>query len=163
MQSVTHNDIVQLHRDIAGQHVDINGFFRFNFNELTGNLRSGVATPALALESPSSVFQSNGVSTFHGRDISFILIDFTGKADAYDKQNEVLDNLEVIAKEIGAYLATKNRERGHWLYGLFDINSFRMEKVGPVFDNMYGWNVLYTLKNQETTNMNPSKWVIPSP
>jgi hypothetical protein len=164
MQSVAHSKIVKLHKDIADQHVDINGFFRFNVNELLGSLRSGIQTPVLAIEAASSELESpSKQSVFNSRAVSFIIIDFAGKPDSYDKQDEVLDKLETIVLEIGDYLATKNEDRSHWLYGLFEIDSFRYEKVGPLFDNMYGWNVLYTIKNQTTKKMDPAKWIIPTP
>jgi hypothetical protein len=160
MRTVTHSPIVEFHRSIQVAHKQLNGFYRFNWNEINGMFRSGIGTPALLLESHSSGLNTNAnnTTTFNGRNISFLLLDFTGKADSYDKQEEVLDTLENVGLDIAAYLKKLNGDRSSWLYGLFDPNTFRMEKVGPIFDNMYGWNVLYTLKNHESLCFEPDKW-----
>jgi hypothetical protein len=160
MPRKTHSEIINFHKTIADNHVDINGFYRFDMNEIIGNLRTGVGTPALLLESHSSDLESltKMVSNFNSRKISFLLLDFAGKQGNFDKANEVLDNLENIALDIISYLVDQNKTNGSWLFGMFDINSVQIEKVGPLFDNMYGWNILYTLKCQEPMIFNPDKW-----
>lgn len=164
MREVTHKPIVAFHKGIQVAHKLLNGFYRFNWNEINGKFRSGVGTPALLLESHSSALNTNAnnTTTFNGRNISFLLLDFTGKADNYDKQEEVLDNLENVGLDIATYLKKLNGDRNSWLYGKFVTDSFKMEKVGPIFDNMYGWNVLYTLKNHEDLTFDPDKWEFPT-
>ena len=71
---------------------------------------------------------------------------------------EVLDTLENIALDIISYLVIQNKTNDSWLFGMFDINSVQIEKIGPIFDNMYGWNVLYTLKNHESMIFDATKW-----
>jgi hypothetical protein len=165
MRTVTHKPIVDFHKAIQVAHKQLNGFYRFNWNEINGKFRSGVQTPALLLESHSAQLNSNpnNTTTFNGRDISFLLLDFTGKVDNYDKQEEVLDTLENIGLDIASYLKKLHNDRNSWLYGKFIIDSFKMEKVGPIFDNMYGWNVLYTLKNHEDLTFDLNKWDLPTP
>jgi hypothetical protein len=160
MPRKTHNEIVKFHETIAMAHVDINGFYRFNVNEIIGQFRAGIGTPALLLESHSSDLESQTkmVSNFNSRKISFLLLDFAGATDNFDKQNQVLDALENIALDIISYLVTQNKTNGSWLFGMFDINSVQIEKVGPIFDNMYGWNVIYSLKNHESMVLDPTKW-----
>lgn len=160
MSRKTHNQVVEFHKSIATAHVEIKGFYRFDVAEIIGQFRSGVKTPALLLESHSSDLESQTkmVSNFNSRKISFILLDFAGKSGNFDKQNEVLDNLENITLDIISYLVTQNKTNGSWLFGMFDINTVQIEKVGPIFDNMYGWNVIYSLKNHESMVFNPAKW-----
>lgn len=160
MRVVTHKPIVDFHKTIQVAHKQLNGFYRFNWSEINGKFRSGVQTPALLLESHSSALNSNSnnTTTFNGRNISFMLLDFTGKADNYDNQEEVLDTLENIGLDIASYLKKQHNDRNSWLYGKFIVDSFKMEKVGPIFDNMYGWNVMYTLKNHEDLTFDPAKW-----
>lgn len=160
MRAITHTPIVNFHQGIATAHKGINGFYRFNWNELNGIFRSGVQTPALLLESHSADLStnSNNTNTTNNRAISFLLLDFTGKADSYDTQEAVLDNLENVGLDIAGYLKHLSNDRSSWLYGKFDPNSFKMEKVGPLFDNMYGWNILYTVKNHEPLCFEPNKW-----
>lgn len=158
---VTHRKIVGFHKEIYRRHVDINGFYRFNWNEIEGQFRSGIGTPALLLESTSSDFSTtpNKVTTFNNRSISFLILDFAGKTNDFDKQEAVLDATEGIALDIAAYLKTKSETEGEWLYGLYEASSLKIQKVGPIFDNMFGWNVLYTLKNKEPMRLNPEKWI----
>ena len=160
MPRITHSEIVAFHKTIADAHVGIKGFYRFDMNEIIGQFRSGVPTPALLLESHSSDLESQTkmVSNFNSRKISFLLLDFAGKAGNFNKQNEVLDSLENIALDIVSYLVTQNKTNGSWLFGMFDINSVQIEKVGPIFDNMYGWNVIYSLKNHESMVFDATKW-----
>lgn len=160
MRAITHQTVVNFHQEIARAHKLINGFYRFNWNELNSQFRSGVQTPALLLESHSAdlATNSNNTTTTNNRAISFLLIDFTGKADYYDAQEAVLDSLENVGLDIAAYLKKLSNDRNSWLFGRFDPNSFSMEKVGPLFDNMYGWNILYTLKNHEPLSFEPDKW-----
>lgn len=164
MRTVTHKPIVDFHRSIQVAHKDLNGFYRFNWNEITGKFRSGIQTPALLLESHSAALSqnSNNTTTFNGRSISFLLLDFAGKTDDYNKQEEVLDKLENVAIDIATYLKKLNGDRNSWLFGKFDPSGYSYEKVGPIFDNMYGWNILYTLKNHEDLTFQPDKWEFPT-
>lgn len=161
----THSKIVQFHKEIATAHVDINGFYRFDITELTGLLRKGVTTPVLMLESHSTDLaeNSNKTVTFANRRISWLLLDFAGKVDNYNKKEEVLDTLENIALDVISFIKKCNSDRTHWLYGMVDLQTVQIEKVGPIMDNMYGWNVLYTLKNHEPMCYDETKWSWPTP
>ncbi len=160
MRTISHQSIVDLHRKIAAAHLQINGFFRFNWSEITGKFRSGIETPALLLESHSTELAENSNKTthFNERRISFMLLDFTGSADNYTKQEEVLDELENVALDIIAYLVTESKNRNSFLFGKFEASSVSIEKVGPIFDNMFGWNILYTIKNHEPMCYQSEKW-----
>lgn len=159
-KEISHKSIVTFHKDIAKGNKHINGFYRFNWNEINGQFRSGVPTPALLLESYSSNLSDNQnqTTTFNNRKISFLILDFAGVPDDYEKQEDVLDNLEKIGLQIIAYLKTKSNNKKSWLFGKFDISSVEMEKVGPIFDNMYGWNILYNLRNHEPMCMDSADW-----
>lgn len=159
---VSHKQIVDFHREIAEKHLEINGFYRFNWNEIEGSFRSGIGTPALLLESTSSDFTQNPNKTtsFNNRRVSFLILDFAGRVNDFDKQEDVLDHTEAIGLEISAYLNTMNKDSSSWLYGLYEVDSLKLEKVGPIFDNMFGWNVLYTIINKQTMVVNKDKWKI---
>lgn len=160
MSRKTHSQVVSFHKGISTAYKGINGFYRFNISEITGQFRSGIKTPALLLESHSNQLESQTkmVSNFNAKSISFIVIDFAGKAGEFDKQELVLDQTENIALDIISFLVYQHKLNGSWLFGMFDINSVKIEKVGPIFDNMYGWNVIYTLKNPEPMTFDPEKW-----
>ncbi|UOX32428.1 hypothetical protein LXD69_10225 [Flavobacterium sediminilitoris] len=160
MREATHSKIVQFHEEIATAHLDINGFYRFNWSEISGKFRAGIATPALLLESHSFGIKpnSNNTTTFSPKYISFLLLDFTGKADNYTKQEEVLDITENIAIDIISYLKQLYNDKTSWLYGCVDLDSIECEKVGPIFDNMYGWNVKYSITPRQPLCFEPDKW-----
>ena len=113
MRTTTHAQVVAFHEAIAQAHKQILGFYRFNWNEINGQFRSGVQAPALLLESHSSQLDTNAnnTTTFANRNISFMLLDFTGKADNFEKQEEVLDTLENIGIDIQSYLNKENGDR----------------------------------------------------
>jgi len=159
-RDTTHSKIVTFHKNISLANKVLKGFYRFNWNEINGKFRSGVSAPALLLESHSADLSenSNKTTTFNNKAISFLLIDFAGKPDNFDKQEQVLDDLENTALDICAYLKKESKDRSSWLYGKLEIASVTYEKVGPIFDNMYGWNILYTLKNNEQMCYEPEKW-----
>jgi len=160
MAGTTHAQVTQLHRLFALWHKDIKGFYRFDMAELAGNLRNGVKTPVLMLESYSSQFKTspNKTANFKDRDISFLLLDYAGAADNYDKHDEVLSRLEVIGDDIASMLNHLGKDKSHWLYMLFDAGTFKMEKVGPLMGGMYGWNILYTLGSKSPLCFEPEKW-----
>jgi hypothetical protein len=159
-RTLTHSKLVQFHNDIATAHNGINGFYRFNWNELQNKFRSGIGKPALLLESYSAQIEENQNNTtnFNSKDMSILIIDFAGKADDYNKQEEVLDRLENVVLDVISYLKKEHKNRDSILFGMLEANSFSYEKVGPLFDNMHGWNLLYRLKNHEPMCFNPDKW-----
>lgn len=159
----THSKIVQFHREIAEANKAIKGFYRFDITELSNKLRSGVQTPVLMLESHSTDLapNANKTVTFANRRISFLLLDFAGKVDNYDKKEEILDCQEEIALDICTYLKKCHDDKNHWLYGMIDLQTVQIEKVGPIMDNMYGWNVIYTIKNHEPMCYDAEKWEWP--
>ena len=161
----THSKIVEFHKAIATAHKGINDFYRFDITELQGNLRKGVQVPVLMLESHSTDLapNANKTVTFANRRISFLLLNFAGKVDNYDLKEQVLDELEVIALDICTFLKKCSDDKTHWLYGMIDLQTVQVEKVGPLMDNMYGWNVIYTLKNHEPMCYDATKWEWPTP
>lgn len=164
MRTLTHTQLVAFHQNIANAHKSIHGFYRFNWNEISGQFRSGIKTPAMLLESYSAQIDENANNTthFNRKAMSFLILDFTGKADDYRKQEDVLDALENVALDIMAYLKDLNKTRDSFLFGMIDRGSLSYEKVGPIFDNMYGWNVLYTIKTHEPMCYDASKWEWPT-
>ncbi|AEW85881.1 hypothetical protein [Flavobacterium columnare] len=161
MRNTTHANIVAFHQRIQQAHKEINGFYRFNWNEINNAFRRGIPTPALLLESHSMGLKpnANGTAHFSERAISFLLLDHTGKADNYTKQEEVLDRLENIMLDICTYLNKISKDPATLKsIGKIDLNSIEVEKVGPVFDNMYGWNIRYLLTAHEPLCYDATRW-----
>lgn len=162
-RTLTFKKLVDFHRKIADAHNTINGFYRFNWNEINGQFRSGIGQPAMLLESYSAELEENANATtnFNSRAMSFLVITYAGKIGAFDQQDQVLDDLENVALDIVAYLKQQHKTSDSILFGMIEKGSIRYEKVGPLFDNMYGWNVLYILKNHEPMCYEPANWTWP--
>lgn len=159
-RTITSKSIKDFHQQIATAHKEINGFYRFDIAEINNSFRSGVGSPALLLEAPSSELYSKTqmVSNFNLRNISFLIIDHAGELDDYDQKDQVLETTEGIALDIQSYLLKCHKDQEHFLFGLFNINSVKIEKVGPLFDNYHGWNVLYEIASKEDMCFVPEKW-----
>lgn len=160
-RTINFKTIEDFHKYVANAHVDIKSFYRFDFSEIENGLTSPIAEfPVLMLEAPSAELYSETlmVSNFNKRNVSFLVLDHAGERTDFDRQSEVLAITEGIALDIVSYFIKCYKENGHWLQGKFDINTVRIEKVGPIFDNMYGWNVLYEIRSQEKMCFVPEKW-----
>jgi len=152
--------LLQFIETIANKHKQINGFYRFNLNEIEGQFRRGVQTPALLMMSQSNALSTNAnkVANFNTHNMSVLIIDFAGKPNDFDKENTVLNNTYYLCLDVVSYLVKENKNPNSFLHTLFDVGSVRIEKVGPIFDNMFGWNLLFDLKNHEPFCFEPDKW-----
>lgn len=159
---ITHQLIVNYFDKIHRLHKGINGFFRANFSEIEGSFRSGIGTPALVLESPDNDIDpnQNQVASFNTRTISFMVLDHA-TWDNYDLQEAVLDKTEAVALDIASFINRDRKDVNHWLYGKYD-GVVKMQKVGPIFDSMFGWNVIMFIKNKQPMCFEPEKWFVDS-
>lgn len=152
--------LLAFHQEIVTKHKNINGFYRFNLNEIEGQFRSGIETPALLMMSQSNALSSNTnkVANFNTHNMSILILDFAGAPNDFDKENEVLNETYYLAMDVVSYLVQQNKNPNSFLHMLFDVDTVRIEKVGPIFDNMFGWNLLYDLKNHEPFCFEVDKW-----
>lgn len=158
-RTITHNAIIAYFNDLATQHLQLQDFYRFDLDEARTQLRSGLKLPCLMLESHSSDLetQTNQVTTFNNRTISFLVLDRAAQRD-HDKINDIRDTAESIILDIISRMKRDNKDRAHWLYNLFDVNSVVIDPGGPIFMDLYGYNVRLTLKNKETMVYDQTKW-----
>jgi hypothetical protein len=159
-RAITNKTITAFIKSIATAHVDIKDFYRFNIQEVNNALSHSIQLPALLLEAPSInlTSQTKMVSNFNVRNISFLILDYVDGTDNFESEEEVLENCEGLALDAISYLVKCAKDPSHFLFGKFDINTVRIEKVGPVFDNMFGWNVLFDIIAQEPMCYVPEKW-----
>ena len=160
-RAVSHNTIIEYFESISESHKLINGFVRFNWEEIKSKLRSGVEDYILALESHSGDLEGNLISTFNNRTISFLVLG-TVKAGDHDKMMEVYDT----AEQIGLDIITKIKKDAvddsrtsatRWLRG-FDKNSVSYDSGGPLFVNKYGYNFILSLPNPEQLKFREEMW-----
>lgn len=148
------------HQEMANKHKCIHGFYRYNLNEIEGRFRAGIETPALLMLSSSSMLSRNENKTanFNTHSLNLLLIDFAGKPGDYEKQEAILNDTYYLALDCVSYLEHQRKQRESPLFMLFDTDSVRIEKVGPIFDNMFGWNLIYDIKNPEPLCYDENKW-----
>lgn len=161
MNSISYKQIQEFTQSIANAHVDIKDFYRVDFEELQGALRTNIkGFPVLMMEAPSVVLssESKGVSTFGTREMSLLVLTNVSERENFQETENALDTAHRIALDIVSYLKKCANDENHLLFGRFDINTVRLEKVGPIIDNLYGWNLLYEIKSFESMVFNPSKW-----
>jgi hypothetical protein len=159
-RTITNKTITAFIKSIATAHVDINGFHRFNMQEVNNALSDDIKLPALLLEAPSINLSSETkmVSNFNTRNISMLIMDHVQGTDNFEAEEDVLENCEGIALDINSYLVKCAKDTNHFLFGKFDINTVRIEKAGPIFDNMFGWNILFDIKAHEPMCFVSNKW-----
>lgn len=161
MNSISYKQIQEFHQSVADAHVDIKDFYRVDFEELQGALRTNIkGFPVLMMEAPSVVLssESQGVSTFGTREMSILVLTNVTDRENFQETENALDTTHRIALDIVSYFKKSAQQEDHILFGRFDINTVRLEKVGPIIDNLYGWNLLYEIKSFESMIFNPAKW-----
>ena len=161
MNSISYKQIQEFHQSVADAHVDIKDFYRVDFEELQGALRTNIkGFPVLMMEAPSVVLssESKGVSTFGNREMSLLVLTNVTERENFQETENALDTTHRIALDIVSYFKKSAQEESHILFGRFYINTVRLEKVGPIIDNLYGWNILYEIKSFESMQYNPAKW-----
>lgn len=148
----SHNRIVNYFKDLATAHLQLDDFYRFNWNEIKSNLRYQGAGYLLLLESHSGdLSKQQGGSTRNERVISGLVLRHN-TVDDYDGQNETFDTSEQIVLDLVARI--KNDSEGlrrdsplAWLKG-FDVGSVRYDSVPePYFQSYYGYNFIIELPN----------------
>ena len=160
-RSVSHQKIIDYFECIANEHILINSFCRFNFNEIKARLRGGVEDYILCLESHSGDITGNLQSTFNSRTVSLLVLGTASTTD-FDKQMKIMDTSEQIILDILSRIQKDAKDDSRnsptrWLRG-FDKNSVSYDAGGPLFINKYGYNAIITLPNHEPLCFRSEYW-----
>lgn len=168
MPRITFSQLNAYFKNLGENHVDIQDVYRWNPQEFTGKMRSGVQLPVMLVDPVETHPSGDTTKTIHSNHIAFTVLGKpdtkTGKIDSYDAQDEVLDYCQNICFDLEArilYDATLPEIAGvkNWMYGLVDKNSFHHFKVGPVFvDGLYGYRTELIFKNTVPLGVDVSKF-----
>jgi hypothetical protein len=169
MPRVSFLTIVNYLEQLAANHTEINGSYRWNSSEFSGSLRKGVALPVMLIDAVETQTSGDHKKTIHSNMTAFTILGKpnikTGNMDTYAAQNEVLDFCQQLCFDIetriihDAEQVSDAEGNQNWLYGMVNKNSFHHFKIGPIFtDGLYGYRCELTLKNQECTLPDASKW-----
>jgi|GEM_PF-1393964 len=168
MPRISFLTIVNYLESLASKHTLINDSYRWNLNEVEGQLKSGLTLPVLFIDPVEVKPSGDAAKTFHSNITAFTILGKPGvntnKLDSYDEQNEVLDYCQQLCFDVqerimhDATIARIDDEK-NWMYGLVDKSSFHFFKVGPLFtDQLYGYRCELTLKNKVSLYIEKNKW-----
>ncbi len=148
-------------------HVDNTNvtFYRMDIEEVLTGLRYKLKTKSLILENPEKntrdLLSDNPRKIITG---AFLVIGPVKKNDFADEVT-VLDKCEEISEDILSKIAndcSKFKRNPNWARAIkgFDPNSIRSQKVGPLFDNFYGWRTEFQIIQTYRNNLklDASKW-----
>lgn len=170
MKQISHNDVIELIKDLASKNTDIKTCYRWNLKEFQTSVRPGTEFPLMTVESPTvepGNSQSNLLLNFR---CAFNILGMKG-VDTYsiideESQNKVLENSMGIALEVTRKLMEvcsipfleDNTTKNPW-YAILDPLSIVYTKIGPVTNqSLYGYRCEFTLNPKFYTTPTKEKW-----
>lgn len=114
----------------------------------------------MAMESHEGNFEgSSSHNSIESKSFAFSIMSKTQAGD-YDGQNSVLDQAEIIGKQVLARIRLDATDPTHILYKLFDIARVSFHKIGPIYvDQLYGYRFEIPLKpNKVLAKVSPDDW-----
>lgn len=148
------------HKEIAHKE-DEKHFCRMNIEEVLTGLRSGILTPALILESfEGSLVDNKSDNILADRTGAFMILKKV-EVDDFTQENEYLDDCERIGLEIikrirrdARIVPIQNRTPK-----IFNLNSVEWQKIGPLFDNFFGYRFTFKMSDTENMSYDKAKWL----
>jgi hypothetical protein len=133
-------------------------FARFNIEEILAGMAHGIdpTTPCLLLESFEGRLSEEGDNVMDTQDAAFLIMQWCELED-FGAQNAIIDR----AKKIGFKIVAKLRHDARKDVGLkhFDRNSVAYEKVGPIFENCFGYRFTFSFFNPVSLAVNAADWL----
>ncbi len=152
--------IATQHKEI--QHTDAKKHFaRINIEEVLTGLRSSIFTPALILESFEGGLIDNKSDNILADRMGAFMILKEVEHDNFKQEAEFLDDCERIGLDAIRRMRRDARVQpiqARLLRGL-QLSKVGWMKVGPVFDNWYGYRFTFSLEDHENMKYDDSKWL----
>jgi len=149
---------IEYFRRLATEHKEINGFYMMDINEILDGLRSTVKYPALILENISGSYLAsnldNPLEVING---GFLILDHLPNPDDFQGEVTIIDRMKQIGHQIIARMLhdqLKCELLAEKAIAGFEINTVSYEMLGPVFDNDFGFQWSFILKNPISINVN---------
>jgi hypothetical protein len=140
-------------------------FTRFNIEEVFSGLRSTLDLNnfCLCLESfEGNLGANNYDQVFDNNTCAFMIVKNCGN-DNFVMETQICDQAKVIGMKVVAKMAfdAERRQRGLAPVALknFDINSVQYEKVGPIFDNCFGYRFTFQVYDSLPLVYNPDDFL----
>lgn len=159
MKQITHQDIVNYMRSLADNHLDIKDFFRMDVTEIQGAFRAGIDFPCLALESLEGDFSGSSTgNSIDNQSFAFTMLTAPVIGD-FKEQNIMLDQSQIIGKELIARMRHDARVKGHLLHKAFYVSGVNYHKVGPLFlEHLYGYRFVVELRYKTELIVDVGVW-----
>ncbi len=156
----THKQISDYMKQLSVLNDNINSFFRFNISDIQGGIRAKINFPAMALESPEGNFVgSNTNNSLDSKLFAFTIFDKPSRGN-FDQEDDMLDDCELIGKQILARMRYDSLVPASVIYRLFKLEKVQYHKVGPVFtDHLFGYRFEVELSDAKVNmQINPADW-----
>lgn len=150
-------------KNLSEHHKNIKGFFRGNLSEIQGSFREGIQQPAMMLESYENDFDSNHTSVIKESSFAFTIYVSpeleTSILNTFDQEDLSLSIAEQIGDEVILRMRKDSLTKGSGIYGMFDPESVKSHKVGPIFtENLFGYRFTGFLKGNIPNKVDTNTW-----
>ena len=136
-------------------------FCRFNIEEVIDGLATDLdtTTPVLLLESFEGRFFDNGSDqAFDEQAGAFLIMQQAGASD-FAAQNAIIDRAKRIGRKMIARLRKDSRRQVPGALSQFDLSKVEYQKVGPVFDNCYGYRFTFSWEEPTALVVDEADWL----
>lgn len=136
-------------------------FFIDDIGEIITNLRSKIKDKAMIVEDYEAFGSDNG-SDFKskGKIGAFMIIKkVPAKTTTRSHITQALSWAEDIGWQVIARMDRDAEDPNHILYRFFSLNNVEFQKVGPIYDNFYGYRFTFTWTDPEEVRYDPDKWI----
>lgn len=141
-------------------------FTRFNIEEVFSGLRSKIDLNnfCLCLESFEGSLSANNANQVFDNNIGAFVIVKNCQIDNFVMETQICDQAKKIGLKVVAKMVydVELRYKGLVPVALknFDISSVQYEKVGPVFDNCFGYRFTFLTYDSLTLVHNPNDYLV---
>lgn len=153
------------HKVIAHNPPTVNSFYRMDIEEVLNGLRAKLASTSLILENPElfydDLLSDNKRKIWRG---AYLIVKQAKKND-FDDETQVLSDTLTIGEEVLSKLfndSQKHRKNNTYTpaIGTFHPERVRIQKVGPLFDNYYGWRfeIEFNQAANRSLRLDATKW-----
>ena len=134
-------------------------FTRYNVVEVFTELRSSLDLShfCLMLESFEGQLQDNASSALFDQQTGAFMVLRKVELDNYPAEAETLDLAKAMGLELIYKINQDSRKPGNAIRA-FELSSVKYFKVGPVFDNAYGFRFEFSFYDQLSPVLNPANW-----
>lgn len=156
------SDYISYFENIARRHKSIlhtdsaKHFYRMDIDEVLTGLRTDIRYKVLILENHEGKFTDQlSDNIYEIQSGAFLVLDNLAKNGDYNAIATIQDACYQIGLDIYSWI--KKDKAARVLPGI-DINSFAYQKVGPLFDNAYGYRFTFNISKANGLAFDASKW-----